>query len=89
MDPNIHHKLRKENAMPKPSFKMMTLTIGSETTKVVNEEQVKAYLKGRSQPYDPYGHDIEWSDGFVSGLNSAGVLTKEQYEDLMAFVARM
>ena len=72
--------------MPKPSFKTMTLTIAGETTRVVNEDEVKAYLVDINDPSMP---DSGWNEGFVTGLDAAGVLTVEQYEDLMEFVANL
>jgi len=74
--------------MPKPSFKMMTLTIAGETTRVINEDEVKAYLKDIADPSNP-DLDNAWMGGYVSGLDAAGVLTSEQYDDLMAFVAEL
>jgi len=73
--------------MPKPSFEMFVFTIEGKTTRVVNEKQVKAHLKDIADPNA--SPDKAWNEGFVSGLDAAGVLSSVQYDDLMAFVAEM
>lgn len=79
--------------MPKPSFKMMAIKWVDEDGTghrelVINEEQVKAHLADIADP-TASNPDKAWNEGFVSGLDAAGVLTSEQYYDLMDFVDNM
>ncbi len=67
---------------------LMKLSPGGRKDVVLDEANVEEYLLDINN-YPKGDNASGWNEGFVTGLDAAGVLTSNQYDDLMAYVARM